>query len=77
MTFSRFQKAKRASFTKDKKFNLKNIDKNSKSAEKKHRKTSKTPNFVKNSEKSSNIFNFSMNQAEFSAQVPKINLNDF
>ena len=77
MAFSHFQKVKRASVAKDKRFNLKNIDKNNKFIEKKHMKIYKIPNFVKNFEKSSNVFNFFVNQIEFLTQIIKINLNNF
>ena len=77
MAFFRFQKAKRASAVKDKKSNFKNINKNNKFIEKKRTKTYKTPSFVKNSEKNSNVFDFFVNQTEFSAQIIKISLNNF
>ena len=71
------QKAKRASAAKNKRFNFKNIDKNNKFAEKKRMKTYKTPNFIKDFEKNSNVFDFFVNQIEFSTQIIKINLNNF
>ena len=72
-----FQKIKHASVAKNKRFNFKNINKNNKFAGEKRTKTYKTPSFVKDSEKNSNIFNFFVNQTEFSTQIVKINLNDF
>ena len=77
MAFSRSQKAKRASAVKNKGFNFKNIDKNSKSTGKKHTKIFKTSSFVKDFEENSNVFDFFVNQIEFSAQIIKINLNYF